>query len=356
MEVKELNVESYNIEKLSKTEEEYHQFYEDELEPIVNGIEIQRSAAVERFKKDMKPVLILFAITVIAYIFFRDYASFISLGFVLYLTKVGIEIGKYFNEINKDIKNKVINKLVYFINPNFAYEKDKHIPIDDFFNSNIFNEIPDKFTGDDLIEGYIGEREGERTYVSFSEVSATKIIHYRDSEGRRKTREESILQGLFFVVDFNKNTVGKTIILPKEEGGLIYDLTARFSSNNSMEKIEKVHLENPEFMDKFAVRSDDQIQARVILTPAFMNRLIEFTSSEVVNGKEVNLFTGKRIPYFSFKDGIMYFILKTNQAHFEYNIFKKITKESLYEYFRDINLALQMVDELNLNLRLITKR
>lgn len=65
--------------------------------------------------------------------------------------------------------------------------------------------------------------------------------------------------GVFVMLDMNKNFSGKTIVTP------------RLIRNN----LEEVELEKSEFTKKFTIYSDDQIEARYILTPAFMERFVK---------------------------------------------------------------------------------
>jgi hypothetical protein len=60
--------------------------------------------------------------------------------------------------------------------------------------------------------------------------------------------------------------------------------------------------------------------------------------------------------YFSFLDGKMYFMLHTGRKHIEFNLHQPIDKEFFIEYYEDINRAMELVDELNLNLRIWNKK
>jgi hypothetical protein len=81
------------------------------------------------------------------------------------------------------------------------------------------------------------------------------------------------------VADFNKQFLGSTVVLPDNTeplfgnfGRNLQKLGTQLSGNDR----ELVHMEDPEFERLFAVYSNDQVEARYLLTPSLMRRLIEF--------------------------------------------------------------------------------
>src|SRR5699024_10208286 len=124
------------------------------------------------------------------------------------------------------------------------------------------------------------------------------------------------------------------------------------------------------------VKTSDQVLARYILTPNFMNRLLEFSNRHSEEDLKQSIHQPTTIkeaiqagfseasnqysaytdtPYFSFRNWTMYFLLPTQRNHFDFSIMVPLNKRLIYSYFKDINIALEMVDELNLNLRIWTK-
>jgi len=209
--------------------------------------------------------------------------------------------------------------------------------------------------------------------VSFSEVNADYVEYYRDKNRKKRERVHNIFSGLFFQADFNKDFDGLTIVVPKERSSKGFSLFGKEKGN----RLEEVELEDVEFMDKFTVKTTDQILARYILTPGFMNRLLEFSnrsSEEETYGNMMQPTSIKEAiqlglsaaqndsdaysdtPYFSFRNGSMYFMLPTLRDHFDFSLVAPLNKRLIYSYFQDINIALEMVDELNLNLRIWTKK
>ncbi len=144
------------------------------------------------------------------------------------------------------------------------------------------------------------------------------------------------------MADFNKNFIGHTLVLPdtaeKMLGKLGQNLQA-FSSRG-----ELIKLEDPEFEKEFCVYADDQVEARYILSPALMQRIVEFKRKW--NTKV----------YLSFRDSKVYIAIKMDKNLFETRLFKSIVDYNfIEENIRFLILLTGIVDDLNLNTRIWTK-
>ena len=87
------------------------------------------------------------------------------------------------------------------------------------------------------------------------------------TRGTGKNRRR-VFRGLLFYFAFPKPFRGRTI-LTRDKGWL----------GNVFEKLgkpgERIHLEDPRFEDVFEVYGSDQVEARYLLTPSFMERLVD---------------------------------------------------------------------------------
>jgi len=377
--------EVYQLERFSKTDEEFDLYYENELKQKVEGLEKERLNTMDLAKSQVKKLILPVAGLILIYIFLSELAFYAFAAVALYAVYLFADVRKQRKALSHKIKDEVVRDLVHFLNENFTYEPRKYLAKRQFVRSNIFKNNPDRYSGDDLIKGFVGSDEKAvqeidnnptKTDLSFSEVHAQKVERYRDKDGKTKERVHTIFQGLFFVADYNKDFDGLTIVVPKQRKVNI--LPSLFDSN-SENKLEEVNLENIDFMDKFTVRTTDQITARYILTPNFMNRLMDFTTREPEKGEQEKMQEQPKsikeafqmglsaagnsttenyfetAPYFSFLNGKMYFMLPTKKKHFEFNLLLPLNKNLIKSYFSDINISLELVDELNLNLRIWNK-
>lgn len=374
MEVKKND--EYELERFSKTKEEFDEFYDSKLKHKVDTLEKSRQETMELAKKQVIKFIPPIIVAVIIFFFF-------SKIFVLTIPVLVFIGGYLFKKIKRErkkllqeIKGEIVTDLVYFMNEKFTYKPNKYLSPTYFKNANIFKNKPNRFSGDDLITGYVGgashtpENAGEpRTDVSFSEIKADLVQKYRDKDGKMQEDIHTIFKGLFFKVDFNKDFDGLTIVVPKEKSSKRFSFFKKEKEN----RLEEVELESLDFMDKFTVKTTDQILARYILTPGFMERLLEFSNRDSKQDPEDNINQPKSIkeamqlgfsaaqnsseaysdtPYFSFRNGTMYFMLPTEKDHFDFSLYVPLDKRLIYSYFYDINIALELVDELNLNLRI----
>jgi hypothetical protein len=185
------------------------------------------------------------------------------------------------------------------------------------------------YNGDDYVAGKVGA-----TSIEFSELH----IEHETSDGRRRQRH-TVFQGIFFIADFNKKFKTSTYVLPDVMERALGSL-GKFLQSKNPARNELVSLENPEFEKYFVVYGDDQIEARYILSPALMERLVALRKK-----------SGKNI-YVAFKESKIYIAI-SHGAIFEPSIFGTILSfEPIRKYYEDLNFAVGVVDDLNLNTRI----
>jgi|GEM_PF-1745607 len=334
-----LSIPKLEEEKYAKKYSEFEKYYDKEMNDVVKEVNKNRIKLVFRGIRDT-----VIAIALI-YLFFKynyllPMIEYAYIGFVILLITLFIIRRKYRKAKERFInqsKSSIIEKLLQFMLPDgFSYDPEMHISRS-FLNSNIFEREANEITGDDYFYGNIGS-----TSITFSELNAVERVSNQHTKKRYK-----IFKGLFYVVDFNKDFDGFLRVVPGREKSKFKRGFKNLLSKSPFSRfshLETVELENPTFMDTFDVRTNDQIMARYILTPAFMERLLAFSTKN-----------RKYKTHFSFYHGTMYLALATERQHFTFSMFTMLTKKKVGEYFQDINIALELVDELNLNLRIWSK-
>lgn len=236
-------------------------------------------------------------------------------------------------------KLRVVKKIVGFLDPSLEYRARAHISAVRFNSSRIFSRYPDRMRGDDMVEGTIGE-----TQIAFSEVHAQYKTETSDGDGGRRRRYHTIFKGLFFVADFNKKFYGKTVVLP-DTAEKLFGGVGSFFQKVSRPGDEFIKMDDPEFEKHFVVYADDQIEARYVLSTSLMRRILDFKTK-----------TGKRI-YVSFVGSEVFVAIPYKKDLFEPKVFTTITGfGDVKRFFDDLQLALGIVEDLNLNTRIWTKR
>jgi len=159
------------------------------------------------------------------------------------------------------------------------------------------------------------------------------------------SKEEYIIifRGLFIIADFNKNFKTRTVVLPdtaeKMFGKFGQSLQSISSGRGAL-----IRLEDPVFEKEFVVYGDDQVEARYILTPALMQRIVNFKRK------------WNTTVYLSFRDSKVYIAIRMFKNLFELRLLKPATDYSYIENnLRFLTLLTEIVEDLNLNTRIWTK-
>ncbi len=118
---------------------------------------------------------------------------------------------------------------------------------------------------------YLEDRlRGEHQGSSFDLIEA-KLQQRRtttDSKGRTRTTYVTVFNGLLIEASSPRSVAGRTVVT--SDGGMIGNFFGGIGR-----KGERVTLESPGFEKHFEVYGSDQVEARVLLTPTMMERLVE---------------------------------------------------------------------------------
>ena len=137
-------------------------------------------------------------------------------------------------------------------------------------------------------------------------------------------------QGVVVDLKFNKSFAGHTIIVPKK--GKQPRLNKRY---------EKVKLEDVEFMKKYNVYSTDQIEARYILTTAFIKRFNDIGVSFEVKEIKCSFLRNRMLIAISTKQNLFCIIP---------DVYSNLTiRDKCVRAFREIFSVLSIVEQLKLN-------
>jgi hypothetical protein len=352
-----------------KTYDQFKEFYSKEL--------FDELLALNGFRKNMLIKCAL--ITVIFILLAGLFAVLFSIGMIksIYIT---LSFGalcilfwylsvlfliKNFHAIFKRI---IIEPLVKFIDPTLQYAPEGSIDLYTFRQANIFQYYTNEFDGEDLVCGTI-----DKTKIKFSQVYA----RYRDEDkgiGSIPTDDpwlflliifllpfflvlrlfsnvfivklfinHDVFKGLFFVADFNKDFSGYVLVMPDKAEKYFGRFGSMLQSHNLI-RGELVKMDNTEFEKHFAVYGTDQVQARYVLTPRIMEKILDFKKK---TGAATCL---------SFKDSMLYIAVPYKQSKFTPPLFKSLADYvDTCRYFQDLTTFISIAEEFNLNTRIWTK-
>jgi energy-coupling factor transporter transmembrane protein EcfT len=322
-------------------------FYQSDLLPDLEKLEAQRLTV----KKKLVQAIVIFVAINWAFLYVPGLFG-LNLHGVIWLTFIFFSVIitfffwhiKYYRDYHAGFKDKIIPRIVAFVDQRLRYDKMGMVPKDEFLASHLFNDKPGEYTGDDLVSGTLGE-----TAIQFSEIHAKRVDIVRrssssSSTNRTKKTVTPIFRGLFFVADFNKSFKGTTLVLPDTAQKLFGDVGQALQGLN-VQNGQLIKLEDPEFEKLFVVYGEDQLEARYILSTSLMRRLVDFQNR---TKKEMRL---------SFSASKLYATIPFDKELFEPKIKESLlTISHVQQYYDDLKLVVDLVDELNLNTRIWTQK
>ena len=238
----------------------------------------------------------------------------------------------------RSFKDQVVRAVVEAYQKDLRYEPQGYVGEHRFRESRLFLKGIDRYRGEDFVGG-----RRDKTDFEFSEVHAEYKSHSTDSKGRRKTQWHTIFKGVFFIADFHKDFRTHTVVLPDTAEKLFGFLGKKLQAMNFM-RGDLIKLEDPEFEEAFCVYGQDQVEARYILSPALMRRILQCKAK-----------FGSKI-YLAFLNSMVYLAIESSRNRFEPKVFASVNDMSLInEYRYDLDLIVDIVDDLNLNTRVWTK-
>jgi|GEM_PF-1700861 hypothetical protein len=160
-----------------------------------------------------------------------------------------------------DFKRETIPALLSITSPWYVWSPKRSISIEEFKDS-ILYVIPDRLSGYDYIEGVHGVTHFRFSYVHAEEK---QTVHELDIHGHSRMRDEyyTIFSGIFLSAHCDNKFQGRTLVVPSSH------FPERISGQGTF-----VKLRDPAFNEKFIVTSCDQMEARRLLTPPMMDRLL----------------------------------------------------------------------------------
>jgi hypothetical protein len=216
-------------------------------------------------------------------------------------------------------KQRAVARIAAVALPGSSYEPDLAVARTVLADSGIVR-CGGRYLGDDLVRGTIGQ-----TPFALGDV--------RSSSGGR--RPGPPFRGLFFHADFNRQLAGRTVVCPRGEP--LVDTAANRA-------LVPVRLEDPRFEALFDAHGSDPVEARYVLTPRLMERLVELRGQL---GHPVHA---------AFDRGRVYVAIDRGAGSFDALAYGgERAWEEIRGYAALAGSARAIVDELELNTRIWTK-
>ena len=241
--------------------------------------------------------------------------------------------------VKKQYKKLVVPSLLKDIDSGLAYNPDGCIPKEEFRRAKIFSKRIDSYHGEDLVYGsYKG------IPVRFGELTVKEAHH-----NGRTTSYETFFKGVFMIADFNKDFKYKHWVLPDTAEAAFGQVVGNFLQKLRLPgRGHMTRLENPAFEKKFVVYTEDDVEARYILTPKLMHTMVNL--SERFNG-------GASRIAFAFMDSNVYAAIPSagKRDLFEMPSHGDLGEEAARKTQAELKEILSVFDVLELDRRLWSK-
>ncbi len=166
------------------------------------------------------------------------------------------------------------------------------------------------------------QMQGNSHGADFSFCEAKLETKHTDSNG--KTEWRTTFAGIILHIDFHMKFLGRTVVL--RDAGIF--------NRKKKAGMKRVGLVDPKFEKLFEAYGTDQVEARYLLTPTFMQRLVDLETT--VGGKKIR---------FGFMDGKLYIALEAPNQFEAGSMFKPLIDSARTEkILAEIGSILDIID------------
>jgi len=166
------------------------------------------------------------------------------------------------------------------------------------------------------------QMQGASHGADFSFCEAKLETRHTDKDG--KTEWRTTFAGIILHIDFHMKFLGRTVVL--RDAGIF--------NRKKKAGMKRVGLVDPKFEKLFEAYGTDQVEARYLLTPTFMQRLVDLEN--MVGGKKIR---------FGFMDGKLYIALEAPNQFEAGSMFKPLIEtERTEKILGEIGSILDIID------------
>ena len=249
--------------------------YNKYLKDKVERFEENRISTLKEARKRL--IIWLFYIFFISFIVYFLYKNFLELNrdIVAFTTLILVSIGVaapffwIFSPIwsyEENIKKEIFPNVLNFFG-DFKYHIETKKSVKEYYATELIPKHDTEIAEDHIVGTY------KEIKIDLFETKLSK-----DSDENSSTTLNTVFDGIIVELSMNKSFSGKTVI--KKDIGTVGNWFINKSTS-----LKKVKLEDPNFEKMFEVYSDDQVEARYLLTVTFIERLKELV--ENFGGKSI---------------------------------------------------------------------
>lgn len=239
-------------ESIKEFRTNFYNIYHSRVVPALKTMESERIKTRNKALYSSVPVFLIIATALFFFMGMNKCVENFLYGLIFIAAFAGTPAWSIYKCFKKQFESKIKTKIMPVIMPafgDFKWMKTSPIRDGEIRLSKLFTRF-ERMTEDD---NFVGSYKGVPIKISETELTYTTT----DSEGHTETNTE--FKGVLISIELPKKFSGHTIV--KKTKKLIND-----------KGFSEVKLEDVEFSKQFHVTSTDQVEARYLLTPAFMQR------------------------------------------------------------------------------------
>ena len=312
--------------------------YNKYLKDKVERFEENRISTLKEARNRL--IIWLFYIFFTSFIVYFLYKNFLELNrdIVAFTTLILVSIGVaapffwIFSPIwsyEENIKKEIFPNVLNFFG-DFKYHVETKKSVKEYYATELIPKHDTEIAEDHIVGSY------KQIKIDLFETQLSRKVKYKDSNGNTSTRLKTVFDGLILELSMNKSFGGKTVV--KKDSGTVGNWFIKKSTS-----LKKVKLEDPIFEKMFEVYSDDQVEARYLLTVTFIERLKELVEN----------FGGKSIQCCFYNNKLLMMIpiekdLFETGSIYEAEDFIDDSKSLL----KELSLIFNIIDTLKLNMKI----
>ena len=289
-------------------------FYDAEILPGLERDELTRLGVMSKIKKIVPAIGLATLIGLAIAVYLR--APFMAIAMI---TGVGVMAGyggaQYLlRSVRSDTKENIVGNLCRFLGLAFQSEVKVSPRLEQFKALGLVTNSYDRSEFEDQISG-----------TAHGAKFLLHEAHLERREGSGKNRKwVTKFRGQLLVIEFHQKFLGRTIVL-RDKGWL---------QRKKKKDMKRVGLVDPVFEKIFEAYGTDQVEARYLLTPTFMQRLVELEQS--VDGKNIR---------FGFDGGNLFIAVETGNRYEPGSMFKPLTEtERTQTILNEIGAIFDVID------------
>ena len=289
-------------------------YYAREILPDLMDGEGRRQAAIAKVKRDV-PILVA-VLGVLAALIWWKVKVFQLIFFALFGGGAGIAayVGWRLKDVKAETKQTLVSKICDFVGLNFSEQVFDPPSLEPLIENGLLPARYDRVSFEDKMAGN----------AHGADFEALECHMEREEKSDKNKKWVTVFRGSIMVIDFHREFLGRTVVL-RDKG---------FFNRKQKAGMKRVGLVDPKFEKIFEAYGTDQVEARYLLTPDFMQRLVDLEES--VDGKNIR---------FAFLDGLLVIAVETPNRFEAGSMFKPLTdKERTQKILDEVGAVYDVVD------------